>query len=169
MPLPKQQPFNTKVQAIRYMKAYSKRYAKYANEPTTVKYVMNKHKVTQVTQLKPGIYTEYDPDWTDLLNISNHFNKPHDEYFDFMSGNSYGVCDGLTNFLEVFHDELSTIPEKVCVALTPIHRSEQPQHGGWRWRKWGPYLGQHSIEHEYLYDEAIDVVWIYHIYVIRDK
>ena len=160
-------PITTKVQAIKHIKARSKRFAKYANNPDIVKYIMNYHKAYAVKQLHKGIYTEMYPDYSDILNIATAISIPLEEYFEFSSSGSYGVCDGLQNFLDIFNEELATIPEKVFVTLTPIHRKQQPEYGGWRWRKWGPYIGNFKRTEEYLFNETeIDTVWIYHIYVI---
>lgn len=48
-----------------------------------------------------------------------------------------------------------------------MERCEQYPEGGWRWHKWGPYIGVQNPQCEYLYDEKnIDVVYTYHIYEI---
>lgn len=82
--------------------------------------------------------------------------------------NCYGVCDGVQNLLDkapvLQHPE-----RKFVVTLTAVRRADEPSDGGWRWHKWGPYIGAHDPQHEYLADEVdIDVVYCYHIYEKRD-
>ena len=156
----------SKVQAVRWLK--SSRAKDWANQPEWVKHVMNRHKNYAVNTFKRGIYTARYPYQDSLINAHNHLKVPCDEYWDFESGNSYGVCDGVQNFLEVFDEELKSIPEKVFVILTPVFKDCQPEHGGWRWHKWGPYIGYQNPRYEYLYDEEdIDIVWLYHIYKVK--
>lgn len=37
--------------------------------------------------------------------------------------------------------------------------------GGWRWEKWGPYIGTQRSVADYLHDEPdIDYVYTFHVY-----
>jgi len=156
----------TKVQAIREIKSIP--ITEWANSPKAIKWYKNRYKSYALNTFKKGIYTAKYPHHSNLINAHNYLKVPCDEYWHFESGNSYGVCDGVQNFLEVFDEELKNIPEEVFVILTPIFKDCQPKYGGWRWHKWGPYIGHYSPQHEYLYDEeGIDVVWTYHIYKIN--
>lgn len=77
---------------------------------------------------------------------------------------SYGVCDSVEQLLAAY-PELEAPGREFVVVLTAIHKSEQSSDGGWRWHKWGPYIGTQNPQHEYIYDEPnIDVVYVYHIY-----
>lgn len=78
----------------------------------------------------------------------------------------YGVCDSPEQLLEHL-PHLAEDPEAYMVAMVEIRRDRQSDWGGWRWHKWGPYIGTQNPQHEYLYDEKhIDVVYTYHIYRI---
>ena len=49
---------------------------------------------------------------------------------------------------------------------------KEPGEGGWRWHKWGPYIGKHDVQHEYLADEDLsdigqEFVYIFHLYQFR--
>jgi hypothetical protein len=80
---------------------------------------------------------------------------------------TYGVCDTPEQVIEKFGLDKSEL--NVTVALTPIKKSDQPDCGGWRWHKWGQYIGDKEITSEYLYDETnIDVVYVYHIFILKD-
>lgn len=76
----------------------------------------------------------------------------------------YGVHDSPEAFLEQFGDRLRADPRTFVVLFTWMRKSEQPPDGGWRWHKWGEYLGKHDPQHEYLYDEPdIDAVVVFKI------
>ena len=94
--------------------------------------------------------------------------KIKNNWFEFENYfNSYGVCDNYKQILEQC-PELKESDRKYVISITPIEKSKQPELGGWRWHKWGPYIGEQKPEHEYLYDESnIDKVYVYHIHEIN--
>lgn len=78
----------------------------------------------------------------------------------------YGVCDGIENIL-ARAPELVTSERQFYITLTSVRPDPKSrgEGGGWRWHKWGPYIGSHTPQHEYLDDEeGIDEVFCYHIY-----
>lgn len=76
----------------------------------------------------------------------------------------YGVCDSPEQLL-AYLPHLADDPELYMVAMVEIRREHQSDWGGWRWHKWGPYIGTQNPQHEYLYDEKhIDSVFTYHVY-----
>lgn len=86
-----------------------------------------------------------------------------DEFGDF---HAYGVCDNPSQFMMVLGGKLAAHPSRsFCVSLVQIKKSDAPPEGGWRWHKWGPYIGEQDPQCEYLYDEPkIEEVWTYHVY-----
>ena len=54
---------------------------------------------------------------------------------------------------------------KFVLLLTPIVNEHNPSNrGGWRWHKWGEYIGKHTIQYEYLdHEEGIDFVFIWEL------
>lgn len=74
--------------------------------------------------------------------------------------NCYGVVDHWTQLpLKL----LEMDPRKFTVYLGQHVKNDQPETGGWRWHKWGPYLGvfrEQVATHEYLY-ETPDVVEVF--------
>jgi hypothetical protein len=80
--------------------------------------------------------------------------------------NSYGVTDSLAQLLAAAREEVVEGPRIFLITLTPVVRQKQTPSGGWRWHKWGPYIGiQLRSGCEYLYDEpAIDLVYTYRVY-----
>jgi hypothetical protein len=94
---------------------------------------------------------------------SSDFLRGYEQYPDLDVG-PYGVCDSLEQ-LKAKCPELSDPSRRFVVTLTEVRKDEQPNDGGWRWHKWGEYIGDHKIEHEYLADEeGIERVFCFHIY-----
>jgi hypothetical protein len=113
----------------------------------------------QSSRLQQGIYqiTHFG---------SSHFLRDgYEEYPEDLPVNCYGVCDTVEQLLAAC-PELEGDPERqFVVTLTPVLKANQPDEGGWRWHKWGPYIGTHTPTTEYLCDEPdIDGVLIYSIY-----
>jgi len=81
-----------------------------------------------------------------------------------LSISAYGVCDNEDQVIEKC-PELQDEEREFVITLTRVEKANEPPYGGWRWHKWGPYIGTHKPEHEYLYDEeGIERVFVYHIY-----
>lgn len=86
----------------------------------------------------------------------------------------YGVADNASQIMDFYDnicrehtDYMNT--HKFVILLTPIFKADQPEMGGWRWHKWGPYIGVHDIKCEYLYDEKeIDYVYVFHILEVEE-
>lgn len=85
----------------------------------------------------------------------------------------YGVCDNASQVLDVY-DEIvkkSTSKEaeeqmngEFIIRLMPVFRKYDT---GWRWHKWGGYIGEQKPECEYISDETdIDMVYAFKIYKI---
>lgn len=80
----------------------------------------------------------------------------------------YGVCDSPEQLLAKLPEEITTGPRKFVISVTGVRKEDQPPDGGWRWEKWGPYIGEMESKADYLYDEPdIDMVCIYHIYEVE--
>ena len=87
---------------------------------------------------------------------------------DTLEYRDYGVCDHYTQILEQF-PQLLTSPRRFVVSVTPLEKSQQSPRGGWRWHKWGPYIGTQTPTTEYLYDEPeIEKVYVFHVYELED-
>lgn len=95
---------------------------------------------------------------------SSHFLRDYQEYPENLSIGPYGVCDSVDQIFEKC-PELITSDRKFVVTVTEVRKENQDPTGGWRWHKWGDYIGTKNPQHEYLYDEEdIDSVFVYHIY-----
>lgn len=75
----------------------------------------------------------------------------------------YGVCDSWKQIVEKW-PSLVTDERKFIISLSEIRREDQPPQGGWRWHKWGGYIGIQNPQYEYLYDDThIDKVYCFSI------
>ena len=114
--------------------------------------------------LQPGIY------------LANHHNGEHYldgkwEHWPELSGihddpwtNCFGVCDDVQQLLDRCPMLTEDPDREFAIFLCEVRREHQPAVGGWRWHKWGPYIGTHEPQCEYLADETgIDRVFCYHV------
>lgn len=81
----------------------------------------------------------------------------------------YGVCDSPDQFLNHSIGLNITYSERrFTVSFSRISKGEQGE-GGWRWHKWGPYIGNQDPQCEYLADEPkIQEVYVFHIFECID-
>jgi hypothetical protein len=95
---------------------------------------------------------------------SSDFLRDYNQYPDIATG-CYGVCDNHEQILEQ-NPELSDPSRQFVITLTPVVKANQSPDSGWRWHKWGEYIGtQNRSGCEYLYDEPeIEQVFCYHVY-----
>ena len=86
----------------------------------------------------------------------------------------YGVADNASQVLDYYEHLLSQNGNymdnrKFVILMTPVFRENQHEGGGWRWHKWGRYIGEFEPQCEYLYDErGIDYVWVFNIREIEE-
>lgn len=67
----------------------------------------------------------------------------------------YGVCDSPEQFMERFAARMDAHHRKWVVSFVVVRKEDQESRGGWRWHKWGPYIGTAEPQCEYLYDEPV--------------
>lgn len=76
----------------------------------------------------------------------------------------YGVCDTPEQLIEKY-PALQSDPNHYFVSFVEITRDNQPSQGGWRWHKWGEYIGDQEPEREYIHDEPnIERVYTFSVY-----
>jgi len=117
-------------------------------------------------EIIPGIYIAG-------LNAGNFIKyMVIDEYDSFSDGNdcrdNYGVCDNHEQILKEYPELQECTDRNFVVLMTPIVKAEEPEKEGWRWHKWGDYIGDYEPQCEYIHDEPlIEKVYVYHIYEVR--
>ena len=92
------------------------------------------------------------------------------DFKDLIAGQSpYGVADNIEQIKEHFKEMIHS-DNSLVISVTEMRKDEQPEDGGWRWHKWGEYIGKQNPQNEYLYDEPnIESVYVYHVYAVRPK
>jgi hypothetical protein len=107
-------------------------------------------------ELRPGVY--------EIGHFGDSsFMAGYDKHPETSVG-SYGVCDDVEQLLSAC-PELEAPGRKFVVTVTPVYKEAQSPDGGWRWHKWGPYIGTQNPQCEYLYHEPdIEQVYCFHIY-----
>lgn len=113
-----------------------------------------------VQELRIGVYKR--PDFG-----SYPFMPGYSDSFDCegLSISCYGVCDNIQQIIDQCPELEADKDRQFMVAVTPIIKAEQPSSGGWRWHKWGPYIGEGDPQCEYIFNEpVIGDVLVYHIY-----
>ncbi len=67
----------------------------------------------------------------------------------------------------VFNDAPQHDPRKWVVAVHPVFREHEPERDGFRFEKWGPYVGTRKLTRDYLYQcTDIEYICVWHIYQI---
>lgn len=87
----------------------------------------------------------------------------------------YGVADSVEQIKNYFREEVEDPDKAYFIAVTPVFQDpgRKGKGGGWRWHKWGEYIGELDIKCEYLDDEDFgkdfDCVLTFHIYPINPQ
>lgn len=89
----------------------------------------------------------------------------YDKTFDVPS---YGVADSVEQFLTKYGQLLRDSPVAFAVGFTEVKRADEPREGGWRWHKWGEYVGEERPACEYLHDEP-EIESVVTFSVLREK
>ena len=94
---------------------------------------------------------------------ASHFMLGYDHWPD-IEPCSFGVCDSVEQLIERI-PALESSDREFVVTMNLVSRASQPREGGWRWHKWGDYIGEKEPRCEYLHDEPeIERVYVFHIY-----
>lgn len=98
---------------------------------------------------------------------SSHWPLGYEDHPRFSDTNfgCYGVCDNVEQILAACPEIETSESRAFVITLTTIRRADEPREGGWRWHKWGEYIGTFKPAHEHIADETgIDEVFVYHVY-----
>ena len=103
--------------------------------------------------IAPGVY-EVDLNFD---NVIAEFYPNSDQPFIYEC--AYGLCDNYQQAINTF-SKYANSENKYCLFVTPIYREDQPEKYGFRYHKWGDYIGTQWFQHTYLYDDKhIDVIY----------
>jgi hypothetical protein len=115
-------------------------------------------------QIEEGIYGNLSGTYRG--NFGNwNFDKINYQTFD------YGVADNLDQIKAKYKEQIDQKRNKYVIAFDLLKKSSQYEEGGWRWHKWGKYIGTQKPQCEYLYDEPeIEEIVVYTVYkLLGDK
>jgi len=141
---------------------------------------------------------EYTPQYDKTLHLevgiyrcNMDFNFTHEEFKEFKDDNNisddnsynafapnyekaqYGVADSVEQIKEYFKEEIEDKNNKYFITVTYVFQDKENRGkgGGWRWHKWGTYIGKLNSEYEYLDDEdfgeEFKYVLCYHLFKIN--
>lgn len=113
----------------------------------------------------PGVEAHEDYDYEIMLMPT-----PDDPeaYNRLMPAN--GVADSPEQVDALIGDFLRTKEEHFVVILTPIYKNPAAAgtYGGWRWSRWGQYIGTQDPKTDYLDDDpVIDMVYVFQTWMIE--
>jgi len=120
-------------------------------------------------RIQKGLYLSgmmnFEFDFRDSNDVSHEKRFPEISDGDWFG--SFGVCDTPEQLMERLPKVVTEGPRKFVISVTPILKEDQPEHNGWRWHKWGTYIGDKNPTHEYLADEPdIERVYVFTIYEV---
>ena len=131
-----------------------------------------------------------DPKWLQETGIYQNacpFNFANEEFEETTSLTSkqkyssladkacYGVADSIAQIKEFYKEEIEDQGKKYFINITPVwqDKGNEDQGGGWRWHKWGPYIGKLNPQCEYLDDEDFgddfEYILVFHIIDVTDS
>lgn len=112
-----------------------------------------------------------------MFNETKDLNQSY-YWFDFkhLSPSAYCVADNVDQILNFFKPDIDRTDTNCIITCEKIwqDKSNAGNGGGWRWGKWGPYIGNLNPQCEYLDDEDFGddfqgYVYIAHIYRISEN
>lgn len=110
----------------------------------------------------------------EFLEFKDCANIPFEQSYEIFAPTyhkaQYGVADSVEQIKEYFKEEIEDPNRKFFISATPVfqHKENKGKGGGWRWHKWGSYIGELDRKCEYLDDEDFGddfkYVICFHIY-----
>lgn len=100
------------------------------------------------------------------------FEQAYESFKPNYNKNQYGVADSIDQIKEYFKEEIEDKDRKFFISFTPVYQNKENKGkgGGWRWHKWGGYIGKLNSQCEYLDDEEFgddfEYVLTFHLYEI---
>ena len=124
-----------------------------------------------------GVYldTELNLDWCNEYEVDSEreyardFTNPKDPW-DRIS--TYGVADNIAQIHAFVQEQEAQGYDfgKCIINIRPILRKHEPAQGGWRWHKWGRYIGNFDHCCEYIHDEeGIEMVLCFRIIPLKKR
>lgn len=115
-------------------------------------------------------FLEFD---IDKGSINIPFEQTYEVFAPTYHKAQYGVADSIDQINEYFKEEIEDLERKYFITVTPVFQEKENkgQGGGWRWHKWGKYIGNLNPQCEYLDDEDFgedfQYVICFHLYEVK--
>jgi len=87
----------------------------------------------------------------------------------------YGVADNVEQIKEFYKEQIEDTKRKFVISITPVYQEKENKGkgGGWRWHKWGEYIGKLDSQCEYLDDEEFgddfEYVLCFYLYEVLEE
>ena len=119
-------------------------------------------------QVEPGVYEAFSHNFGFIVDELEVSGIKFDAWFDSADsphqwGASNVTCDNVDQAKKHWQSHVDDPQKEFVLVLSPVHCSPENagQGRGFRWSKWGPYIGTQEIKHEFLDDEVgIDKVFL---------
>lgn len=131
--------------------------------------------------IETGIYrSNFDFNFTheEFIEFKDMLNIPYEISYNLFAPtfhkSQYGVADNVEQIKEYFKEEINDEARKFFIEVTPVFQEKENKGkgGGWRWHKWGRYIGKLNPQCEYLDDEDFgddfEYILCFHIYEIKN-
>ena len=118
-------------------------------------------------KIEDGVFISAFPfNFHHTLTPSPTFEQEYDFLGRYVS--TYGVADNVEQIKNHYLPLLDN-SKNYCIGISIVKKSEQESWGGWRWHKWGEYIGEQNPQCEYLYNEPeIEEVMVYSIILLEE-
>jgi hypothetical protein len=114
------------------------------------------------------VFDKYDRLGKDGIPVPFNQEKNNNDYFETTLA-TYGVADNIEQIKNKYK-ELIDSKNPIVISISEIRKDEQPEYDGWRWHKWGEYIGSKEITSEYIYNEPeIDSVYVFTVYAVKPQ
>lgn len=133
-------------------------------------------------QYGDGIYQcnfEFNFSQDEFLEFEGVCNIPPDQSYELFKPTYHkaqcGVADSIDQIKEYYKEEIEDPNKKYIIIVTPVFQKKDKKGNfdGWRWHKWGEYIGKLDRKCEYLDDEEFGedfkYVICFQLYKIMDK
>lgn len=145
------------------------------------------HCLFLVKEIEPGIYMtglnfEHSIEqYTDFKSVDSYERLGKDglpkkyeqgssmtDYFD-NTLEVYGIADNVEQIKQMYQQQINS-DNPIVISITEINKDDQPSEDGWRWEKWGKYIGNQNSQSQYIYDEPeIESVYVFTVHAVKSK
>lgn len=152
-----------------------------------------KYKPRSMSEIETGIYDNClnfpKDEFMEKLNGFGYMNevmynrnkKEGESVLQFYSRNiknwvdQFGVADNIEQIKKFYKKQIADKNDKFIITIWPIyqHKANKGKGGGWRWHKWGRYIGKLKPKYEYLDDEEFgddfECVLVFQLHYVEEN